>query len=216
MEQLFEEWKKRWSYVVTDGIVNEAQYEKLDGKKVLYILKEVNGGGNWDLREFLREGARGYGQTWNNIIRWQYGIEHVDEKVSWEALEESVADRSLLQHIAAINLRKDDGTGSANMDVIYEHAQKDRNLLQRQIELCRPDLIICCGTGDIVKELQLAGNFDRWNISITGVAHAVTDKYIIIHFYHPNAHIKSWEAYFLLTETYKVARELKNKEYSIL
>ena len=28
------------------------------GIKILFLLKEVNGGEDWDLREFLREGGR--------------------------------------------------------------------------------------------------------------------------------------------------------------
>lgn len=42
--------------------------------KLMIILKEVNDrhGGGWDLRKFLRDGARD--QTWNNITRWVRGI----------------------------------------------------------------------------------------------------------------------------------------------
>ena len=40
--------------------------EKRDKNSIL--LKEVNGGEDWDLREFLREGGRK--QTWDNVTRW--------------------------------------------------------------------------------------------------------------------------------------------------
>ena len=35
--------------------------------KLLFVLKEVNGGHGWDLREFMKEGCRS--QTWNVIAR---------------------------------------------------------------------------------------------------------------------------------------------------
>ena len=80
-EKLFDEWqeKEKLEYnienkkiFVRDGLVDEESYFKAP-VKILYLLKEVNGGDkDWDLREFIRGGGQAY--TWNNITRWTKGI----------------------------------------------------------------------------------------------------------------------------------------------
>ena len=67
--ELFEQWKHSRSGFVFDGVVSECDYIK-SNIKLCFVLKEVNdeGGGDWDLREFIQQGARP--QTWDNITRW--------------------------------------------------------------------------------------------------------------------------------------------------
>jgi hypothetical protein len=213
MKTLLEEWRKHRPGMVSDGIVDEETYAGSE-VKILYILKEVHddsGKGKWDLRDFLKDGAPGHGQTWNNVARWQYGIENIDREVSWEMADKNLTDkRDIFRRIAAINLKKEAGTGVAHPEEIRKYAQQDRELLQRQIELCRPDVIVCCGTGDVVKELQLAGDFKVWRTSITGVEYAVVENQIIFNFCHPNARVDAKEKFFLLTETYKRVKKSIN------
>jgi hypothetical protein len=60
---------------VADGVVHEPEF--LSARyRIIYILKEVNGGFGWDLRDFVYDGGRP--QTWDNIARWTEGI------LSWE------------------------------------------------------------------------------------------------------------------------------------
>ena len=74
---LFEEWEhnlgQQGESFVRDGAVCGETYQSTT-PRLLFLLKEVNDpeGGNWDLREFLREG--GQGPTWNNVTRWTRGI----------------------------------------------------------------------------------------------------------------------------------------------
>jgi hypothetical protein len=216
MEQLFKEWKKRYPDMVSDGIVDDAQYEKLKGKKVLYILREADGDG-FDLREGLRNPTPAYGPTWNNVARWQYGLEHADDKDSWNVADNKLSDKRILHHIAAININKAGGESVANLNKIRQCAEEDQALLRRQIELCRPDVIVCCGTGDIVKDLQLAGNLGKWKMktfkedgyeTAINVGYVVTDKYIVFTMRHPNrAPVWSFRA---LATAYKQARNEKS------
>ncbi|WP_311481190.1 hypothetical protein [uncultured Anaerococcus sp.] len=56
-EILFDKLKLQNPAIITDGIVDENQY--LSSKyKILYVMKEVNGGEDWDLRKFLYKGGR--------------------------------------------------------------------------------------------------------------------------------------------------------------
>ena len=66
--ELFTRWRGEHHGFVSDGVVSEEDYDN-SKIRLLFFLKEVNdpNGGNWDLREFIQDGARS--QTWNNIAR---------------------------------------------------------------------------------------------------------------------------------------------------
>jgi len=101
-EKLFKEWRKKREKFVIDGIVNFKKYSE-SKIKVLYILKEVNGGGSWNLKKFLNDNG-GRFQTWNNIARWQYGIENKEQNV-WDRVKNINKDfrKTQLRNIAVIN-----------------------------------------------------------------------------------------------------------------
>ena len=117
-EKLFDEWqeKEKLEYnienkkiFVRDGLVDEESYFKAP-VKILYLLKEVNGGDkDWDLREFIRGGGQAY--TWNNITRWTKGIFRYSEELNWSSLEEINEDsrKETLKHIIVVNLKKISG-----------------------------------------------------------------------------------------------------------
>jgi hypothetical protein len=77
---LFSEWSKNREGFVVDGVVSEEYYLN-SSMKLCFVLKEVNdeGGGGWDLRQFIRDGARW--QTWDNISRWVKCISKLDQDV---------------------------------------------------------------------------------------------------------------------------------------
>ena len=97
--------EKKRSNFIPDGIVNYEIYNDRS-VKVLYILKEVNGGKDWDLRSFLRNG--GDWRTWNNIVRWQFGIEGEEVEKSFNNIEKVTQNirKRYLNKIAVINLKK--------------------------------------------------------------------------------------------------------------
>lgn len=61
--------------------------------KIVYILKEVNGGKSWDLRDFVYEGGRP--QTWDNIARWTEGILSWEKEFPWSEMETDNEQRRL-------------------------------------------------------------------------------------------------------------------------
>jgi hypothetical protein len=105
---------------------------------------------------------------------------------------------------------KKPGTGSANEEEIKEYANADRENLQAQIAGCAANLIVCCGTGDIVKEHKLIPGVESWKTSITGMDYAVVRGQVILCPCHPNAHVKLEEAFFLLTDTYRRVKKQFN------
>lgn len=203
---LFDEWKKDKVNFIEDGLVNEQEYSN-SKKKVLYILKEVNGGKNvnkkWSLLAFLKKGGRS--QTWNNISIWQFGIQTIKQSHKWSDLVKLKNKKfriSQLESIAAINLKKEPGGNTAKMNIIWDYAWNDRELLKRQIKIYNPDIIVCCGVGEIVKKFELVEKFNNWEMSKYGIEYFKTkDNKIIINYCHPEARIDSNYKYFPLIFT---------------
>lgn len=200
---LFEKWKRKRPTLILDGIVDYENYFNND-LKVLYILKEVNGGESWDLREFLKNGGRG--QTWNNITRWQFGIETATTN-SRNCFEEigyldNEKRKKYLAKIAVVNLKKVSGSASSQMSEIFNYANKDKDFLTKQIELYSPNVIICCGTGEIVKRLGLIKSFNKWETTSKQVQYFKNDRLIIIDYFHPQARIGKEKLYNDLIEAY--------------
>lgn len=197
-EDVFCRWKKHEKFVrdgfVRDGVVCEEEYEK-SNPKIAFILKEVNdeGGGGWDLREFLRKGAEKGGSTWNNVARWVYGIRHRDSMPHWKDFPSmSVKCRSkILMSICAINLKKSPGGGQTNREKLQDIAKQDSALIKEQYELYNPDITICGGTEYLFKELVMHHG-QNWEETSRGVRwyERDTNKYVI-DFYHPAARIES-------------------------
>ena len=58
-DSLFQSWRTSRPAFAADGVVSEQDYHA-SSPSIVVILKEVNDpdGGNWDLRQFLRDGGR--------------------------------------------------------------------------------------------------------------------------------------------------------------
>jgi len=206
-EKLFKEWEKKYGVesVVRDGVVSVEDY-KSSGMKILFILKEVNdeGGGGWDLRHFIRKGARS--QTWNTITRWIKGIRDLEREIDWEEISKiKEHDRTeTLRSIAAMNLKKVPGGGSSKKEDIKEFAQNNRDLINTQYELYNPDITICCGTGTIVKTtLDVCSGID-WKETSRAITYGSygEDKHIF-RFYHPQARYPGHFKYYMLIDAIK-------------
>lgn len=210
---LFKEWKAESLKFIPDGVVDEAVYIGTK-QKVLFILKEVNGGENWDLRTFLKNGGRK--QTWNNIALWQFGIQNIKNNYTWKDLKKKLNKNfriEQLNSIVALNIKKEAGGHTSNSKEIWKYANKKRNkeFLRRQIKIYNPHIIICCGTptADIVKSYQLVEKFEKWKLSTLGIKYHITeDNEIIINYCHPAARIDDNFKYFPLIDTIKEIQNL--------
>jgi hypothetical protein len=183
-ELLFDKWKKKRPEMAKDGVINELEYSK-SKIRVLYILKEVNDWKNGDLREFVRNGARW--RTWNNIARWHNGIQNYFENgiVEFKNTISQNDRKEILKNIAVLNLKKESGGASSNMGQIWHHANGDKDLLKQQVKLYNPNIIICCGTGGIVSELQLFENIGSFKLSSNGIRFTKNEKILMIDYFHP-------------------------------
>ena len=130
-----------------DGIIDEESFSKVD-KKVLFIAKEANWGGNnkdtevnekddpfwlqsvvndvWDKTNF----SNGIAMLYNAFITGNY------DKINYE--------HSLLRNIAFMNLNKRGGYNYSSYDTLYGYTKKYSEFIAREIEIINPDTIICC------------------------------------------------------------------------
>ncbi len=187
-----------------DGIVDPDVYLK-HSPRILYILKEANADGeSGDLRKFLRDGGRA--QTWNPVARWNYAV--FNNFPNWNDVDKQEMGnlrKKWLSYCAVINLKKSPGEGSADRENIESSIQNDgyKRLLQKQILNYKPELIICCGTGNLVNQVLKSQLSTDWSRSRLGVWYSKMNlcKGFIIHYLHPQARLKSNFMHFMLTDT---------------
>lgn len=196
---LFEKLRKDNHAIVTDGIVDENEY--LSSKyKILYVMKEVNGGKDWDLREFLYEGGRP--QTWDNVARWTQGILNIHTEYSWDELSKNNEKRrkTYLKKIGSINLKKTGGGYTSKIKEISKAAMENREILKNQVNIYNPDIIICCGTaGDIVNSV-LEPKEIKWSMTQRGVEYIKYKEKTILSFAHPEARIRDAYLHYVLVD----------------
>ena len=196
--EIFHELKQKDLDIITDGIVDENQF--LNSKfKIVFLLKEVNGGKDWDLREFLYNGGRS--QTWDNIARWTEGILNLEKDMRWSDLEQKNQERrnKYLKKICAVNLKKTPGKHTSNNININFEANQNTEILRRQLKLYDADIIICCGTGAQYLKYIYDGIDETWKITSRGISYLDNGK-IIISFSHPAARTKDCFLYYALID----------------
>lgn len=192
-DSLFDEWQKNRDGFVSDGVVDEDSYLN-SNPKLMFVLKEVNDpdGGNWDLREFLREGGRP--QTWDNITRWIKGIRSLPSELTWNELSEitEAKRRDFLKSVCAINLKKSPGGHTTENLTLWESSNIDREHINKQFALYNADIVICCGsvTSDILHSLINFTADPVWSMTARGVwYHEYLPKRYVISYAHPEARV---------------------------
>jgi len=141
---LFERWKQErpeYASFNEDGVVNPEQWE-WTSPKIVFILRETNKY-KGDLRSFLKEGGRGH--TWNNIVRWTEVILYNEYSNRIDGNHR----KKVLSSICVVNLKKQSGRNSSNLEIIKNTAKKDRYFIKEQMEIYQPDIVIACGTGEV-------------------------------------------------------------------
>lgn len=153
IEDLLNMWKGNPKYgisaFVKDGIVSPREYET---PHILYVLRDMNcGDEERDLRAELARHGSGW-KTWNNAARWTIALLDNQEEYPERITTEMRAAQ--LRRVAAMNIKKQGGTSRVDWPALVEAAKTQNDEIMREIELCDPSIIICCGSGnaDVLKE----------------------------------------------------------------
>lgn len=200
--KLFRELRTVNPDIIDDGLADEEEYLSA-AYKIVYILKEVNGGKGWSLREFLQNGGRA--QTWDNIARWTEAILNLDEEKPWSYWEKDNEARrqTMLKKIGAVNVKKTSGGHTSNSGEIYQAALDYREILCRQMSLYKPDIVICCGTERAFADACFDGQEIDWRMTSRGIWYFIAGGAAVISFAHPEARVKDCYLLYALTDAVK-------------
>ena len=224
-DDLFARWKtdlKRPEAFIPDGVVDETLWNHTP-KKVLYLLKEVNGGENWDERHYLarydieEQYIKTHSPSINSLVCWQLGLNLLWEPDMWKGIstwqelwpvaEEPTARTHLLHQIAVVNLKKISGGSTVDWTAFetYWSEERNRELLKEQLALYRPDYVVCGKTAGYLE--QLYGKWE-WKQTSRGVSYYTFNGVTYIDFCHPDVRAPRNFAVYALQDA---VREIEEK-----
>ena len=212
LEKLFDEWRKRHisedysndkiskNNFIPDGIIDEASYMQ-SPKKILFIAKEAacldktekttaeenfeaaQKDGFW-CRRVVLEGEGG--------TRFSSGLALLANAILNENFETPEKDISALRYVAFMNINKRGGFTECKTKLLRDYAKKYKDLIDREIKIISPDIIVCCGSDvrDCLSEVDACKSLP------------------VLEVYHPSARYK--------TDTDRLKKledELKNAQF---
>lgn len=168
--------------------------------KVLFLLKEVNDREqkkDWSLVQLIHNqiNKMKFLRIWHTVGIWSFALQNGFPAYQTLKLKHNVRDG--LYEIATTNLKKSGGGGTSDFHEIREHAQKNKELWVREIEIIQPDVVICGGTFDIIQDIL---GFETTTCdSGAKIGKAVNTTFI--DFYHPMYRISPKILYAYFKET---------------
>ena len=171
LEKLFDEWRKRHisedysndkisknkiskNNFIPDGIIDEASYMQ-SPTKILFIAKEAacldnktktaeenfeiaQNDGFWCRRVMLGE---------EGGTRFSSGLALLANAILNENFETPEKDISALRYVAFMNINKRGGFTECKTKFLRDYAEIYKDLIDREIKIISPDIIVCCGSG---------------------------------------------------------------------
>ncbi len=213
---LFSDWKSRphhYNQVFNyDGIIDPKTWFHLKEQnkpRILFVLKEAYHtsdfqGTEYDLADDLRTNGP-WGSVWLRVAEWAYGLMFTTtEKLQrYKELSSDEANNCLRQ-IAILNLKKSNGKSSSQMDDIGNYAKHDADLIQREIELISPNVIVCGYTFEALNSV-LNSPFNKSKAYCDNWYYRDTRGRIFLDYYHPANHYPALMNYYGLTAIYQQA-----------
>ncbi|HEX7448807.1 MAG TPA: hypothetical protein VF306_14740 [Pirellulales bacterium] len=195
-DNLLNELRERDPESVLDGPVVTELYA-LAPTRILWILREPNGVGPWDLRESLADFRKlsSYSKwqaTSGLLARVSHGL--VSGLPRWGAwADEAQNCVPALRSVAVININKHGGKERVEWNKLFEASRKFEDLLERQIEMLDPHVVIfTCGPN----LLPTAVRNRLCDFSDSGCAVQREGTTVWIRAYHPNQRTISHEEYY--------------------
>ena len=165
LEKLFDEWRKRHISVdysnneisknnfIPDGIIDEASYMQ-SPTKILFIAKEAACLKKTKTAEKNFETAQKDGFWCRRVVRgeeggtrFSSGLALLANAILNENFETPEKDISALRYVAFMNINKRGGFTECKTKLLRDYAQNYKDLIDREIKIISPDIIVCCGMG---------------------------------------------------------------------
>jgi hypothetical protein len=153
MSDIWQNWKDRYQKAGvelgnfwTDGIIDGDAYAK-EKTKLLFVLREANAPkDSGDLCDILRR--RFPSSMWFALARWAAGFHEGFPPYAEIKRRKNQDLHELLPRVAVMNLKKVGGGAKSDGRVINAFAYIARDLLVRQIQEIRPNIVVACGVFD--------------------------------------------------------------------
>ena len=169
LEKLFDEWRKRHisedysndkisknkiskNNFIPDGIIDEASYMQ-SPKKILFIAKEAACLKKGNTIEKNFETAQNDGFWCRRVVlgeeggtSFSSGLALLANAILNENFETPEKDISALRYVAFMNINKRGGFTECETD-LDAYVEKYKDLIDREIKIISPDIIVCCGMG---------------------------------------------------------------------
>lgn len=167
LEKLFDEWRKRHisedysndkiskNNFIPDGIIDEASYMQ-SPTKILFVAKEAacldnktkTAEENFETAQndgfWCRRVA--FGDAKAKKGRFSPGLALLANAILNENFETPEKDISALRYVAFMNINKRGGFTSCQTK-LDAYVKKYKDLIDREIRIISPDIIVCCGSG---------------------------------------------------------------------
>jgi hypothetical protein len=185
-EELLGEMQAVCEKLVLDGPVVSSRYAAAP-LRILWILREPNGEGPWDLREFLSTPQNVFSYSrWSATIglvaKVSYGLTH--GAIPWgpwgndaRSCTEALAD------VAVININKRGGVSSVDWELLLRASSDFGDFIVRQVALLEPHVAIMAGTFPLLprplrEALHILGDAEHCSSRVGNT--------VWIRTYHPN------------------------------
>lgn len=153
------EWKNSFSGNFNlDGPLTQSYFSS--SMRLLFLLKETNGTKeNIDIRESILNSLDNKKSKWSHgrssVLRrvglWSQGILNYDDNITYENARKKRLERLVFEKIAYINIMKSSGKNRTSDKKLSEFVQSHKTEIKQQIELLKPNIVICGGTFSVVK-----------------------------------------------------------------
>lgn len=191
ISKLFKEWKDKIdtnnTAFITDGVMDPEKWFK-QSERIMFVLKEAYSEpyeNDWDLAEYaLKSDPFKKESTWRNISLWTKGMQCTLADYEPDDKELKSFGNKYLHGIAAINIKKYNGRNTSDASDILQYAVQEKEFIKKEIEICDPNVIVCCGTANAFNHVI---DFDYGHYNNQCFYHTILNEHevIVIDFYHP-------------------------------
>jgi len=189
--KLFTRWRQKQGRqpFVQDGVPFPDDYRASD-VKILIMLKDCNLGeyteAVFDLRGQMEAGPD---KWWKPVAIWCHLLRNLSQQEpQWKQVE-ALDIQSGLRHFAFMQIKKKGGDGKVSDRELWKYADEDNAEIIEQIEIYRPDIIVCAGVGKFIEKVLDSKNSRKVTSRGIGYWEANLDKektIYLIDYCHPS------------------------------
>lgn len=201
-DRLNQEWqiaRPNYEHFCNDGIMGDANKYFASQLRIMYLLKESND--NYiNIRGTTQRGADiGSSQNfWGNLGYWTRII-----KAYFDGALPVFCPRAELTEnlfpVAYVNVKKNAvNNPQSQSNDIQKYANNDKDFLSKQIDMIKPNVVVCCGDLQINRYRDI---YNLWKPNAELLKQLADRLYthngrIVIDFYHPSIYNKNFEDLF--------------------